>query len=298
MNLDGIRVPVVYEPTRFYVAMVGLGTFPGIRPPFMNYYLMVDSGSDQTWLQCEGATKDFNQNMPLYPWRSSTTYRHVPCNTHPLCKGDKCNADGECTYLSRYASGSVTSGIVAKEKFTLRSGTGGLEKDISVANKRVRFPRGTFKLNSQGKGGTIIDSGTPISMMYKDHFDRVADLVKAHFNELGIEYIGSIKKFDVCFRLRGRFDISNYPSITLHFQQADYIIQDYRANFLMATVETVTMVEISEADSDFNLPVVNGVASQMGPPPPHPPRSGQVHGPSAGIEKIFGDLAASSIIIE
>ncbi|XP_026384047.1 aspartic proteinase nepenthesin-2-like [Papaver somniferum] len=297
MNPDVERLPVIYEPTRFYVAMVGLG-----------------------------ASKTFNQDAPLYPWRSSTTYRHVPCNTHPLCKGDKYNADGKCTCLSKYVSGSVTSGIVAEEKFTLGSDIGGLEsiellmgcafiqenfekyignnhlrgkpdlivgisglgseqwsflnqlgvvgqvkfaycferfnskiegsntylrfdadaiiggvgqevrktpiivshfrpqlyylnlEDINVGNKRVGFPRGTFKLNSQGEGGTVIDYGSPLSMMYKDHFDRVAELVKAHFNELGIEYIGSLKSFDVCFRLRGRFDISNYPSITLHFQ--------------------------------------------------------------------------------
>ncbi|XP_026419964.1 aspartic proteinase nepenthesin-2-like [Papaver somniferum] len=114
-------------------------------------------------------------------------------------------------------------------------------EDISVGNKRIGFPRGAFDLNSQGKGGIVIDSGTPISMMYKDHFDRVIDLVKAHFNDLGIEYIGFIQSFDACFRLRGRFDISNYPSITLHFQQNDYVIQVYKANFLMETVETVCL---------------------------------------------------------
>ncbi|XP_026410287.1 aspartic proteinase CDR1-like [Papaver somniferum] len=331
MNLDVIHFTVVYELTRFYVAMVG-------------------SGSDQTWLQCEGAIKAFTQDKPLYPWRSSTTYHPIPCNTHPLCKGDKCNANGQCTYLSRYASGSFTSYLssdkIAEEKFTLGSDTGGPEsiellmgcgfiqenfefignnhlrgkldliveilglgsgqwsflnqlgvvgqgkfyycfemfnskiegsntylrfgadatignvgqkvhttpifvpgfqtqlyylnlEDSSVGKKRVGFSRGTFKINSQGKGGTIIDSGTPVSMMYKDHFDKVADLVKEHFNDLGIEYVGSIQSFDVCFHLRGKFDVNNYPSITLHFQQADYVIQDYKAKFLMATIKIV-----------------------------------------------------------
>ncbi|XP_026409994.1 aspartic proteinase CDR1-like [Papaver somniferum] len=92
-------------------------------------------------------------------------------------------------------------------------------EDISVGKKRIRFPRGTFKLNEKREGGTIIDSGTPISTMYKDHFDKVADLVKAHFKELEIECIGSQYDFDVCFRPQGRFDINNFPSITLHFQQ-------------------------------------------------------------------------------
>ncbi|XP_026383316.1 aspartic proteinase CDR1-like [Papaver somniferum] len=348
MNPESTRFPVVYEPRMYYVAKVGLGTFPGRRQSFINYYLMIDTGSDQTWIQCEGATKFFAQNMPLYPWSSSTTYRPIPCNTHPLCKGDKCNVDGQCTYASLYLAGGNTSGIVAEEKFTSRTSTGELEsiklrmgcgflqknfttignnhlygkpdliagilglgsgqwsfinqlgaagqgkfsycletfnpniegsdtylrfgadatiggmgqkvlttpivvpefetslyylnlEDISVGDKRVGFPRGTFKVNTQGKGGTIIDSGAPMSVMFKDHFDRVADLVKSHFDNLGIEYVGPHQYFDVCFRLRGRFDITNYPSITLHFQQADYVIPDYKANFIIFNNDIVCL---------------------------------------------------------
>ncbi|XP_026415922.1 uncharacterized protein LOC113311298 [Papaver somniferum] len=196
--------------------------------------------SDQTWLQCEDATEVFAQDMPLYPWSSSTTYRPVPCNMHPLCKGYKCNVDGQCTYVTRYAAGAVTSGVVAEEKFTLGSSTGSGEwsfiNQLGAAgqgNKRVGFPRGTFELNSQGKGDTLVDSGAPISMMFKDHFDRVADLVKAHFNNLVVEYVGRHEYFDVCFRLRGKFNITNYPSITLHFQQANYVISDYKSNFIV-----------------------------------------------------------------
>ncbi|XP_026400077.1 probable aspartic protease At2g35615 [Papaver somniferum] len=245
MDPDVARLPVVYEPRMFYVVKIGLGTFPGRRKSFMNYYLMIDTGSDQTWLQCKGATKSFTQDMPLYPWNSSTTYRHVACNTHPLCKGDKFNVDGQCTYVASYMTGSVTSDAkiggagqkvyttpIVVPKFRTQLYYLNLE-DISVGNKRVRFSRGTFKLSSKGEGGTAIDSGTPISIMYKDHFDRVADLVKEHFNEIDIEYIGSHQSFYVCFRLRGRFDISKYPSITLHFQQSDYVISDYKANFII-----------------------------------------------------------------
>ncbi|XP_026416124.1 aspartic proteinase CDR1-like [Papaver somniferum] len=349
MNPNIARLPVVYEQRLLYVAKVGLGTFPGRRQSFMNYNLMIDSGSDQIWLQCEGAAKSFNQDMPLYPWKSSTTYHPIPCNTHPLCKGDKCNADGQCTYVTEYMTGSVTSGIFAEEKFTLGSDTGGTEsiqlhmgcgffqqnfekfignnhlvgkpdliagilglgsgkwsflnqlgvagqgkfsycfetfnpniegsntylrfgadatiggvlqkvhttpivvpefetslyylnlEDISVGNKRVGFPRNAFKQNNRRVGGAIIDSGAPISIMYKNHFDRVADLVKEHFNRIGIEYIGSQECFNVCFRLRGRFDITNYPSITFHFQQANYVVPDYKANFVMTSMEIVCL---------------------------------------------------------
>ncbi|XP_026458741.1 aspartic proteinase CDR1-like [Papaver somniferum] len=341
MNPDVARFPVIYGHRMFYVAKVGLGTFLGSQQPFINYYLIVDSGSDDTWVQCEGATEAFNQDMPFYPWSLSSTYYYVPCNTHPRCMGQNCNSDGQCTYVTNYLTRSSSSGIFAAEKFTLGSDIGGFEsielrmgcgfcqensdhvigsnhlrgkpyliagilglgpgpwsfinqlgaagqgkfsycfdiynqniegsdtylrfgadatiggagqevhttpmvapksdfsfyylslEDISVGNKRVGFPKGIFKRRSEGKGGTVIDSGTLISMMYGHHFDVVADLVRAHFNELVVEYIGSLQNFDACFRIPGRFDITNYPSITLHFQQDDYLISDYIANFII-----------------------------------------------------------------
>ncbi|XP_026458625.1 aspartic proteinase nepenthesin-2-like [Papaver somniferum] len=269
VNPDVVRFPVVYDLRSFYVAMVGLG-------------------SDQTWLQCEGASKTFKQDMPLYPARSSTTFRIVPCKTHPLCTGDRCALDGDCTYKLAYGGGSVTYGVIAEEKFTLGSdadgtiGHGGQEirttpflvpklfktslyylnlEDISIGKTRIVFPRGTFELTSRGTGSCIIDSGTPLSMMYRGHFDEVENLVKAHFDELGVEYIGKIHSYEVCFRLPGKFDTANFPWITLHFQRADYVISDYRANFVMRDFETACLA-IFPKDTDTG-PFILGAYQQV-----------------------------------
>ncbi|XP_026385015.1 aspartic proteinase CDR1-like [Papaver somniferum] len=370
MNPDVVRLPVVYDAKTFYVATVGLGTFPGQQKTFMNYYLMIDTGSDQTWLQCEGADQTFKQDMPLYPSRSSTTFRIVYCNTHPLCTGDRCTKDGVCTYETIYAGGSVTFGVVAEEIFTLGSDTGGFEsiqlhmgcglvqqnfdtswgnnhlygkhdlitgilglgsgqwsfisqlgatgqgkfsycleafnskiegsdtylrfgadatighvgqevyktpfvvpklfktslyylnlEDISVGNTRIRFPRGTFELNSQGTGGCIIDSGTPISIMYRGHFNKVANLVKAHFNGLGVEYVGKRYSFEVCFRLPGKFDTAKFPSLTLHFQSANFVISDYKANFVTLDFETVCLGIFPK--DEYTTPFLLGALQQV-----------------------------------
>ncbi|XP_026400543.1 aspartic proteinase CDR1-like [Papaver somniferum] len=136
MNPDAARLRAIYDPGMFYVASVGLGTFPGnqLQRPFMNYYLVIDSGSDKTWLQCEGATKTFAQDMPLYPypWKSSITFHPVPCNTHPLCTVHNCNSIQQCTYTSGYMGGSFTTGVFAKEKFTLGSNTSGAVESIDL----------------------------------------------------------------------------------------------------------------------------------------------------------------------
>ncbi|RZC63861.1 hypothetical protein C5167_025609 [Papaver somniferum] len=343
MNPDVARLPTVYEAAMFYVAEVGLGNFPGSQPPFKNYYFMIDSGSDDMWLQCEGATQSFTQNMPLYPWNLSTTFRvetPIPC-TIQRCPSGQCNDFGQCTYVAGYVGGPVSSGVVAKERFTLGSNTGpgaretmdlyvgcGLQQhnfggflgdnhiagrpdliagilglgrgrrsflsqmgsigdgifsycfepsnrdivatntylrfgadatmgtpgrrvgetplvvptqfrtthyylnleDISVGDTPVRFPRGTFELRNEAEGGTMIDSGAPLSLMYRPYFNKVVDLVRAHFENLKVEYIGRIGVADACFH--GEFDSYNYPPITLHFQNANYVISDHRANFI------------------------------------------------------------------
>ncbi|XP_026384486.1 aspartic proteinase CDR1-like [Papaver somniferum] len=270
--------------------------------------------------------------MSLYSWNLSATYRPIPCNTHPLCMGDNCNTDGQCTYKANYASASATFGIVSEERFTLGSNTSGrLEsinlhmncgflqdnfenffgknhlhdepdliagilglgvgqwsfvnqlgvvgegkfsycfetfndniegsdtylrfgadarfggifqkvrttsmvvppfptyqyylnlEDISVGNKRVGFPIGTFKLTSQKEGGAIIDSGTPISMIYRDHFNRVADLVKAHFRELGIDYIGTKNGFDLEIKYMGSLCVTRCKMVVIGGQFAGIV---------------------------------------------------------------------------
>ncbi|XP_026384989.1 aspartic proteinase CDR1-like [Papaver somniferum] len=343
MNPDIARLRTVYEAAMFYIAEVGLGNFPGSEPLYMNYYLMIDSGSVFTWLQCQGAAPTFTQDMPLYPWNLSTTFRPVtpvPCNK-ALCPSGRCNDFGQCTYVAGYVSGPISSGIVAKERFTLGSSTGagaletmdlyvgcGLHQenfgvalgnnhktrrrdliagilglgrgpwsflsqmssagqgrfsycfepsnrkikasntylrfgadattgtaarrvgetplvergksrktfyylnleDVSVGDKPVGFPRGTFELRNEAEGGTMIDSGAPLSLMYRPYFNKVVDLVRAHFENLKVEYIGRIGVADACFH--GEFDSYNYPPITLHFQNANYVISDHRANFI------------------------------------------------------------------
>ncbi|XP_026458605.1 aspartic proteinase CDR1-like [Papaver somniferum] len=352
MNPDAIRLDTIYEAGMFYVAKVGLGTFPRSDQPFMNYYLMIDSGSDFTWLQCDGAGETFTQDMPLYPWNLSTTFRPVipvPCSNKDLCPSGRCNHVGHCTYVASYIGGAVSSGVVAKEMFTLGSNTGANEnielyvgcglhqenfdsafgdnhktgrpdviagilglgrspwsflgqlgsvgegkfsycferfnrnfeasktylrfgadatnvtparrvgatplvmpgqsrktfyylnlEDVSVGDIPVGFPRGTFELSSQGEGGTMIDSGSLLSSMYKPHYDKVLGLVKAHFSKLGVKYVGRRQvlnvSLDACFQ--GEFNDFNYPPITLHFEQADYVISDHRSNFIRLTGDT------------------------------------------------------------
>ncbi|XP_026378361.1 aspartic proteinase CDR1-like [Papaver somniferum] len=337
MNPDVVRMPLAREESGWYVGSVGIGTFPPDESPtFMTYSLMVDTGSDLTWLQCNGATQTFYQDAPLYPWDESQTYHPIPCLSHPYCTVDSCNINGECVYKVAYMSDAVTTCVIAKETFTMNSDTaggGGLEsfqllmgcgfcqenfdssfgnnhkigkpdpiagilglargpmsflnqladdgqgkfsyclersnkpnagdtyisfgadatiggggqqvyetpivvtpvhlqssayyltlEDISVGLNPVGFARGEFELKYDGTGGCAIDTGSPFSIMYKDHFDRVAKLVMAHFQQFGIP-VAAPTGDGLCFVIpKGEFTV---PIITFHFQsQADFVVSE------------------------------------------------------------------------
>ncbi|XP_026431310.1 aspartic proteinase CDR1-like [Papaver somniferum] len=276
-----VYASVVYEDTYYYAASMGIGTFPGV-PGIMKYYLLIDSASDITWLQCEGATQIFNQDSPLYPWRSSTSYHPIPCrDPSPGCQS--CNEEGQCDYTLTYAGSQVTYGVFAQEKFTLPSRTRGVEsfqlimgcslrqanftfgiggrngiagilglgrgefsvadqlgngkfsycfekyrgrmigntflsfgadatiegqvirtpivrtsfetpyyylnlEGISVGGARVQIPRRELQINNDQTGGCVIDSGAPLTTMYRNIFDRVAASVDLYFERFGCRF--------------------------------------------------------------------------------------------------------------
>ncbi|KAH0934462.1 hypothetical protein HID58_011579 [Brassica napus] len=107
-----------------YILKVGIGT------PKQNRSLVLDSGYDLTWTQCEPCGVSgtcYPQEEPIFNPSSSSTYTNVPCSS-PLCDSlpsqglNKYCSASNCFYNDTiYDDNSFTSGFFAKEKFTLDS---------------------------------------------------------------------------------------------------------------------------------------------------------------------------------
>ncbi|XP_026410069.1 aspartic proteinase CDR1-like [Papaver somniferum] len=85
-------------------ATLGLDTFSNLPQAFKNYFLMVDSGSDLIWTQCQGGSSYFHQDEPYYPAQGSS--------------------------------------VLAKEKFTVNSDNDGLEyfdMILGIGTNQVNF---------------------------------------------------------------------------------------------------------------------------------------------------------------
>ncbi|KAL3622839.1 hypothetical protein CASFOL_031926 [Castilleja foliolosa] len=90
---------------------------------------IADTGSDIIWTQCKPCIQCFNQSLPIFNPKTSSTYRTVRCNTpscqsfleYSSCKASRSNS---CLYSESYADGSFTQGNLARDTVTLASAGG------------------------------------------------------------------------------------------------------------------------------------------------------------------------------
>ncbi|XP_043717712.1 aspartic proteinase CDR1-like [Telopea speciosissima] len=128
-EVDNIVATVQY--TGFYfVAQVGIGSFPSFfGQKGMPYLLMIDTGSQITWVQCEDCDPCFPLQQLNFPYRRSQSYKSIPCGD-PTCPTP--NQDcfkSFCGFRIRYGEdpSASTAGAIVRETLTFPSDFGGTE---------------------------------------------------------------------------------------------------------------------------------------------------------------------------
>ncbi|XP_072969716.1 aspartyl protease family protein At5g10770-like [Typha angustifolia] len=118
-----IRVPLnsgVSLQTLNYVTTVAVGG--------KSMTVIVDTGSDLTWVQCKPCFYCYNQQDPIFEPSASSSYQSIPCNSSTCnamlqaATGSSgvCGMDrSSCYYALSYGDGSYTRGVLAKERLTL-----------------------------------------------------------------------------------------------------------------------------------------------------------------------------------
>ncbi|KAM7480256.1 hypothetical protein LguiA_028469 [Lonicera macranthoides] len=106
-----------------YIVMVELGG--------KNTTVIVDTGSDLTWVQCQPCKSCYNQQEPLFDPTSSPSYQSVQCNS-PNCRAllfatgnsGVCGTDlPTCKYAVSYGDGSYTRGDLVHDRLILGATT-------------------------------------------------------------------------------------------------------------------------------------------------------------------------------
>ncbi|XP_015967614.1 protein ASPARTIC PROTEASE IN GUARD CELL 1 [Arachis duranensis] len=99
-----------------YFVRVGIGNPPS------QAYLVIDTGSDVSWIQCAPCADCYDQADPIFQPDSSASYAPIPCAA-AQCKSldlSECR-NGTCLYEVSYGDGSFTVGDFATETITLGS---------------------------------------------------------------------------------------------------------------------------------------------------------------------------------
>ncbi|KAK9281836.1 hypothetical protein L1049_004742 [Liquidambar formosana] len=129
-----IRPLVAIQAQLLYMVEIGIGTLVG-SPSYMSYYLLLDTGAELSWTQCEGCMEPgrhcYPQSEPYFPNGRSHSYQPLPCNGHPLCTPNEC-IGAYCSFDLRYADGDSVLGILASETLTLSSNTRGRKESLRI----------------------------------------------------------------------------------------------------------------------------------------------------------------------
>ncbi|KAG5059929.1 hypothetical protein AAZX31_01G077400 [Glycine max] len=114
--LQGPVVSGTSQGSGEYFLRVGIG-----KPP-SQAYVVLDTGSDVSWIQCAPCSECYQQSDPIFDPISSNSYSPIRCD-EPQCKSldlSECR-NGTCLYEVSYGDGSYTVGEFATETVTLGS---------------------------------------------------------------------------------------------------------------------------------------------------------------------------------
>ncbi|KAL1541725.1 protein ASPARTIC PROTEASE IN GUARD CELL 1-like [Salvia divinorum] len=171
-----------------YFARIGVGR------PSKDFYMVVDTGSDISWLQCQPCTTCYDQADPIFNPSASATYRPLPCAA-PQCSAlevSACRTDS-CLYQVSYGDGSYTVGNFATETVTF--GSTGSAPNVAIgcghhneglfagAAGLLGLGGGTLSLNSQIKAASfsycLVNRDSSSSSTLEFNSPRAADAVLA-----------------------------------------------------------------------------------------------------------------------
>ncbi|KAF9605409.1 hypothetical protein IFM89_016986 [Coptis chinensis] len=95
--------------------------------------------------------------------------------------------------------------------------------DISVEGVRLELPPETFSVRPDGKGGMILDTGTGPTFVFRSAYNRLEARLKQVFESYELEpWQGHLPGLSLCYVKPEGFEDTSLPSITFHFEGADF----------------------------------------------------------------------------
>ncbi|KAI4358039.1 hypothetical protein L6164_001949 [Bauhinia variegata] len=91
----------------------------GVGSPPRSQYVVIDSGSDIVWVQCQPCSECYRQSDPVFNPAESASYSGVSCSSAVCNRLENAGChEGRCRYEVSYGDGSYTMGTLALETLT------------------------------------------------------------------------------------------------------------------------------------------------------------------------------------
>ncbi|KAK9691776.1 hypothetical protein RND81_09G219200 [Saponaria officinalis] len=103
----------------YFVTELNFGSGPGA----INANLIIDTGVDQSWVQCEGCNPCFNVTSGNFKYKNSTSFQQVGLHDN-LC-APQFVYDGDCGFDTTYGNAHV-NGFLGKDNFNFTNNKTGL----------------------------------------------------------------------------------------------------------------------------------------------------------------------------
>lgn len=105
----------------------------GVGRPVKQFYMVIDTGSDISWLQCQPCAECYQQSDPIFNPASSKTYKSVSCASQQCnaLRVSACQANS-CLYQVSYGDGSYTVGDFATESVTFGSAAANSISNVAI----------------------------------------------------------------------------------------------------------------------------------------------------------------------
>ncbi|PSR89216.1 Protein ASPARTIC PROTEASE IN GUARD CELL 1 like [Actinidia chinensis var. chinensis] len=127
----------------------------GVGRPAKPYYMVIDTGSDVSWIQCKPCFSCYQQTDPIFDPSASSTYRAMSCESSQ-CEAlqvSACRSDS-CVYQVSYGDGSFTVGDFATE--TLSFGSSGSVNNVAIGCGRDNEGLFAAAAGLLGLGGGVL----------------------------------------------------------------------------------------------------------------------------------------------
>eukprot|EP00249_Psilotum_nudum_P037158 c970_g1_i1 orf=160-1620(-) len=121
LSVEDLSSPVVSglsQGSGEYFARLGVGT------PARQMYLVLDTGSDLSWVQCSPCESCYQQSDPVFNPARSSSFQPVTCSSD-LCSELEVRGcqNSQCLYQVSYGDGSFTVGNFVQETISFADGT-------------------------------------------------------------------------------------------------------------------------------------------------------------------------------